>query len=58
MTEWITSWKDIAKYLGVSVRAAQRYAKQGLTVYPAGSVRAEAKELDKFIRNKIGANCR
>ena len=58
MTEWITSWKDIAKYLGVSVRAAQRYAKSGMPVYPAGSVRAEAKELDKFIKNKNGANCR
>jgi predicted site-specific integrase-resolvase len=58
MTEWITSWKEIAKYLGVSVRAAQRYSKNGLRVYPAGSVRADAKELDKFVKNKVDANCR
>lgn len=51
MTEWINSWKKIADYLEVSVRTAQEMAKRKeITVYKAGGVRADAKELDKHIK--------
>jgi len=49
MTEWITGWKKIAKYLDVSIKTAQRMAKKKIIpVYPG--VRAEAKELDKHLK--------
>lgn len=52
MTEWIKSWKAISKYMGVSVRTAQIMAeKKTITVYKAGGVRAEAKELDKALKS-------
>lgn len=52
MTEWIKSWKSISKYMGVSVRTAQSMAvEKKITVYKAGGVRAEAKELDKALKS-------
>lgn len=53
MTEWINGWKNISKYLGESERSSQIKAKKKIiTVYKfGGSVRADAKELDKHIKS-------
>lgn len=53
MTEWISGWKKIAKYIDVSIRTAQEKAKnREIIVYKngAGGVRADAKELDKHLK--------
>lgn len=53
MTEWINGWKNISKYLGESQRSSQIKAKKKIIpVYKfGGSVRADAKELDKHIKS-------
>lgn len=53
MTEWINGWKNISKYLGESERSSQIKAKKKIiAVYKfGGSVRADAKELDKHIKS-------
>jgi hypothetical protein len=50
MTEWITGWKKIAKYLDVSIRTAQN--KKHLPVYRDGGVRAKPEELDKYVKKE------
>jgi hypothetical protein len=54
MTEWIMGWKKIAHYLDCSVRTVQRMANKRLIIVyqtESGGVRADAKELDKHIRD-------
>ena len=53
MTRLLTSWKEIAQYLGKSIRTVQRWEREvGLPVGPAnhqsGMVFADTDELDKW----------
>jgi len=55
----LTSWKEIAEYLGVSVRTAQKWeAGLGLPVHrlpgEKGRVSAEAAELERWKRETLG----
>jgi hypothetical protein len=54
----LTSWKEIAEFLGVSVRTAQRYEEIGLPVRRLGSekgrqVSAETVELDAWRKKAV-----
>ncbi|RMG61148.1 MAG: hypothetical protein D6713_00960, partial [Deltaproteobacteria bacterium] len=54
---WLTGWKEIASYLGVHVKTAQRYAKElGMPVYSVGYIKARTDEIDAWImgRKKYG----
>jgi len=54
---WIAKWKNIARYLHVSVSTAKGcYYKEGLPVITGGNktVRIRKKELDEFIERGPG----
>jgi hypothetical protein len=56
--EWLESWKEIATYLGVDIRTAQRYEQRDeLPVVrdvrgTRGAVRARKEEIDRWLQSR------
>ena len=53
---WLYGWKDMANYIGCSVKQAQRYAKVyrlPIIRLPVNKPAADPNEIDKWVRKKM-----
>jgi phage terminase Nu1 subunit (DNA packaging protein) len=53
---WLSGWKQISEYLGVSERTAREYAGRGMPVFKPGGVSAMTTEHDEWVKQQIPAD--